>query len=265
LKEIEKIQQEIIADFQMFDNAIDQYEYIIDLGKELKPLDDLFKIDNNVVKGCQSVVWLRSYKKDDKIYFEADSNTVITKGIIALLIKVYSGQTAEVILNEDLYFIDKINLRNHLSSQRSNGLSAMIKQMKYYALSFSEGTFSGNTEVVEEEKPKRVSSGEPKSPAQIEMMAVEKLKEVYDPEIPVNIYELGLIYEVTVYPPLNNIYIKMTVTAPNCPVADSLPVDVRHKIEEIEQVADVEVEMTFDPPWEKEMMSEEAMLELGMF
>ncbi len=104
-----------------------------------------------------------------------------------------------------------------------------------------------------------------KSPAQIEMMVIGKLKEVFDPEIPVNIYELGLIYEVQIYPPLNNVYIKMTVTAPNCPVADTLPIDVKNKVAEIEETGEVEVEMTFDPPWDKEMMSEEAKLELGFF
>jgi len=104
-----------------------------------------------------------------------------------------------------------------------------------------------------------------KSPAQIEMMVTEKLKEVYDPEIPINIYELGLIYEVQVYPPLNNVFIKMTVTAPNCPVADTLPIEVREKAEEVKEVGEVTVEMTFDPPWDKDMMSEEAKLELGFF
>jgi len=104
-----------------------------------------------------------------------------------------------------------------------------------------------------------------KSPAQIEMMVIEKLKEVFDPEIPVNIYELGLIYEVQVYPPLNNVFIKMTVTAPNCPVADTLPIEVRDKAQELTEVGEVTVEMTFDPPWDKDMMSEEARLELGFF
>ncbi|MCB0515073.1 MAG: iron-sulfur cluster assembly protein [Chitinophagales bacterium] len=99
----------------------------------------------------------------------------------------------------------------------------------------------------------------------IRNLVVEQLKTVFDPEIPVNIWDLGLIYEIEVYPPLNNVYVKMTVTAPNCPVADTLPVEVQVAVEQIEGVGDVQVEITFDPPWEKSMMSEEARLELDMF
>jgi len=115
------------------------------------------------------------------------------------------------------------------------------------------------------EKKTSNTNTELKSQAQMEAMITEKIKEVFDPEIPVNIYELGLIYEIQVYPPLNNVFVKMTVTAPNCPVADSLPIDVRDKVKELPEVGEVDVELTFDPPWDKEMMSEEAKLELGFF
>lgn len=133
---INDIQEEIIEEFALFDDPMDQYEYIIDIGKKLKPLEDNHKTEENIVKGCQSKVWLHAYTQGDKIIFEADSNTVITKGIIGLLVRVLSGHTADEILNAELYFVDQINLRAHLSSQRSNGLSAMMKQMKLYAIGF---------------------------------------------------------------------------------------------------------------------------------
>lgn len=131
---INDIQDEIIEEFALFDDPMDQYEYIIDMGKKMAPLDDVYKTERNIVKGCQSTVWLHSFAKGDKVIFEADSNTVITKGIIGLLVRVLSNHTAEEILNADLYFIDKVDLRAHLSSQRSNGLNAMMKQVKLYAL-----------------------------------------------------------------------------------------------------------------------------------
>jgi len=129
-------QNALVKDFQLFDNAMDQYEYIIDLGKEMKPLANQHKTEDNVVQGCQSTVWLHAFLENDKVRFLADSNTVITKGIIALLINVLDNQSPEDIINSELFFIDQIDLRSHLSSQRSNGLNAMVKQMKMYALAF---------------------------------------------------------------------------------------------------------------------------------
>ncbi len=140
MTEINNIQNELIEDFGLFDDQLSQYEYIIDIGKEMPAMPEHLKIEQNVVKGCQSTVWLHAEEKDGRINFIADSNTVITKGIIALLVKVLDLQKIDEVLNADLYFIDKINLRSHLSSQRSNGLSAMIKQMKLYALAFKTKT-----------------------------------------------------------------------------------------------------------------------------
>lgn len=133
---IHEIEQEIISEFSMFDDPMDRYEYLIEIGKKMPDLDEQYKTEENIVKGCQSKVWLHSYFKDGMIYFEADSNTVITKGIIGLLVRVLSGQSPDAIINAELNFIDAIDLRSHLSSQRSNGLNAMIKQMKLYALAF---------------------------------------------------------------------------------------------------------------------------------
>ena len=126
-------EQEIVEEFSLFDDPMDKYEHIISLGKELAPLDEKYKVDELLVKGCQSKVWLRAFEKEGKIYFEADSNTVITKGIIAMLIHVLSGLSPQDLISHQLNFIQEIKLHEHLSSQRSNGLSSMIAYMKGYA------------------------------------------------------------------------------------------------------------------------------------
>ncbi len=132
-KLIQEIENEIVEEFELFDDQMDKYEHIIDLGKKLAPLAPQFMTDDFLVKGCQSKVWLHAYKEGDQIFFDADSNSSITKGLIALLIRVLSGQRPADIINNQLGFIDRINLRSHLSSQRSNGLTSMIQRMKEYA------------------------------------------------------------------------------------------------------------------------------------
>lgn len=138
MQSISEIENEIAEEFALFDDQMDKYEYIIDIGKKLPALDAKYMTDDFLVKGCQSKVWLHAYDSDGKIFFEADSNTAITKGIVALLVRVLSGQRAEDILSSTLSFIDTINLRSHLSSQRSNGLTAMIVKMKAYAKAFTK-------------------------------------------------------------------------------------------------------------------------------
>jgi cysteine desulfuration protein SufE len=130
---IEEREQEIIDEFALFDDQMERYEYIIDIGKKLAPLDAQYMTDDYLVKGCQSKVWLHAYMQEGRLYFEADSNSTITKGIIALLVRVLSGQKPSDILSAPLHFIDAINLRSHLSSQRSNGLTSMIARIKAYA------------------------------------------------------------------------------------------------------------------------------------
>ena len=132
-KTIDEIQDEIVQEFSMFENPMDKYEYLIDIGKQLPELSAEYKTEENLVKGCQSKVWLHPFKKDGKVVYEADSNTVITKGLIALMVRVLSNQKPEDILKTNLEFIDKIDLKSHLSSQRTSGLGAMIKYMKAYA------------------------------------------------------------------------------------------------------------------------------------
>ena len=134
---INEIQEEIIEEFCCLDDWMDRYQLLIDLGEEQEPLAEQEKTDQNLIDGCQSRVWLQCDDVDGKLVFTADSDALIVKGIIALLVRVLSGQTPKDILDADLYFIDRIGLREHLSPTRSNGLLAMIKQIKAYALAYS--------------------------------------------------------------------------------------------------------------------------------
>ena len=131
---IKEIQEEIIDEFSMFDDWMDRYQYIIDLGKSLPIIESKFKLDENLIKGCQSKVWLYSELENDKIKYSADSDAILTKGIAALLIRVYSGQKPNDILTAETRFIDEIGLKEHLSPTRANGLVSMIKQIKLYAI-----------------------------------------------------------------------------------------------------------------------------------
>ncbi|MDP6909844.1 MAG: SufE family protein [Flavobacteriales bacterium] len=133
---IEQKEQEIIEEFSLFDDWMDKYEHIIGLGKELPLIEANLKTEDLLIKGCQSQVWLHAKLEDGKVIFTADSDAIITKGIISLLIRVLSGQTPETIVNTDLHFVEQIGLKDHLSPTRSNGLVSMIKQMKLYALAF---------------------------------------------------------------------------------------------------------------------------------
>ena len=134
---IKDIQEEIVDEFAMFDDWMERYEYIIELGKNLPLIKEEFKTENNLIKGCQSKVWLQGEKKDDKIIFTADSDAILTKGIIAILIRTFSNQKASDILEADMSFIDEIGLKEHLSPTRANGLVSMIKNIKMYALAFN--------------------------------------------------------------------------------------------------------------------------------
>lgn len=133
---INEIQDEIVEEFNQFDDWMDKYSLLIDLGNSLKPLDEKHKTPQNIIEGCQSRVWLNAEMADGKITFEGDSDAILVKGIVALLIRVVSDQTPDDILNTELYFIDKIGLKEHLSPTRSNGLVSMLKQMRMYALAF---------------------------------------------------------------------------------------------------------------------------------
>jgi cysteine desulfuration protein SufE len=133
---IEAIETEIVEEFELFDSWDDKYEYIIDLGKKLPPLAEEFKKDENKVRGCQSTVWLVADYQDGRVYYKAESDAVIVKGLISMLIRVLSGQTPDAIIDARLNFINEIGMMGHLAQTRSNGLLAMVKQMKNYALAF---------------------------------------------------------------------------------------------------------------------------------
>ena len=136
MKTIKELQDEVIEEFSDFDDWMDKYQLLIDLGNEQEPLAPEYKNDQNLIDGCQSRVWLQADLLDGKVEFQAESDALIVKGIIALLIKVVSGHTPDEILENDLYFIEAIGLKEHLSPTRSNGLLAMVKQMRMYALAF---------------------------------------------------------------------------------------------------------------------------------
>ncbi|CAA0152817.1 SufE family protein [Tenacibaculum maritimum] len=131
---IKEIQEEIIDEFSMFEDWMERYEYIIDLGKSLPMINEDYKLDENLIKGCQSKVWLYSELKNDVVAFTADSDAILTKGIAALLLRVFSNQKPQDILNADTSFIDEIGLKEHLSPTRANGLVSMVKQIKMYAV-----------------------------------------------------------------------------------------------------------------------------------
>lgn len=133
---INELQDEVIEEFSDFTDRMDKYQLLIDLGNEQPPLDAKYKIESNLIDGCQSRVWLQADYTDGKIFFTAESDALIVKGIVALLIRVLSGHTPQEILDADLYFIDKIGLKDHLSPTRSNGLLAMVKQIRMYALAY---------------------------------------------------------------------------------------------------------------------------------
>ena len=135
---ISNIQNEIVEEFDIFDTWMDKYEYLIELGKSVPKINEENKKEENIIKGCQSKVWLHAEKQDGLVRFYADSDAIITKGIISLLIRIFSNQKPEDIINAETDFIDKIGLRQHLSPNRANGLNNMIKKIKFYAIAFSK-------------------------------------------------------------------------------------------------------------------------------
>ena len=135
---IDEIQNEIVEEFSLFEDWMQKYEYIIELGKTIKPIDNKNKVDSNLIKGCQSKLWLHAELKNGKVIYTADSEAIITKGFAAVLLRVFSNQTPVDIINSDVDYIDKIGLKEHLSPTRANGLVSMVKQLKYYALAFSK-------------------------------------------------------------------------------------------------------------------------------
>ena len=141
---ISELQEQVVSEFSLFDDWMDKYNYLIEMGKSIPVIGENYKTDQYVITGCQSKVWLHAETRNGKIFFSADSDAIITKGIVNLLIRVLSGHTPDEILNADMDFIEKIGLREHLSPTRSNGLTSMVKQMKLYAMAFKTKSESDN-------------------------------------------------------------------------------------------------------------------------
>ncbi len=251
---LEEAKKAVVEDFSMYDEWLDKYEYLIELGKNLEPYPEEDKTDDKLIKGCQSRVWLDSKVEEGKVFFKADSDAIITKGIISLLISVYSGRTPEEIADDDFGFISEIGLKENLSPTRANGLVSMIEKIKELAKESIESKVSTDDVLTAEDA---------KALAPLYDNVVLALKQVYDPEIPVNIYDLGLIYELIINKK-HEAFIKMTFTAPTCPMADEVLAEVKSSVADVPGITACEVELTFEPPWDQSMLSEEARLELGL-
>ena len=236
----------------MYDEWLDKYEYLIELGKNLETYPEENKTEDKLIKGCQSRVWLDWKMEGGKLFFVADSDAIITKGIISLLISVYSGRTPKEIAEDDFGFIGEIGLKENLSPTRANGLVSMIDRIKTIA---SECSGEKDSEVLTAEEAKEL--------APLYDNVILAIKQVYDPEIPVNVYDLGLIYELVINKK-HEAFIKMTFTAPTCPMADEVLSEVKKSVSDVPGITGCEVELTFDPPWDQSMLSEEARIDLGM-
>ena len=246
---LEEKKQAVIEEFSMYDEWLDKYEYLIELGKALEAYPEEEKTEDKLIKGCQSRVWLDYELKDGKLYFRADSDAIITKGIISLLLSVYSGRTPQEIANDDFGFVDRIGLRENLSPTRANGLVSMIETIKNAAKEMA-----GKDVLTAED----VAALQP-----LYADVILALKQVYDPEIPVNIYDLGLIYELNIDKE-RNVSILMTFTAPNCPMADEVMHEVEESVKRVPGVTGCKIELTFEPVWDRSMLSEEARVDLGL-
>ncbi len=249
---LQEAKKAVVEDFSMYEEWLDKYEYLIELGKNLESYPEEKKTDDKLIKGCQSRVWLDSKVEDGKLFFTADSDAIITKGIISLLISVYSGRSPKEIADDDFGFISEIGLKENLSPTRANGLVSMIERIKELAKMN-----------IQAEDDDVLTADDAKALAPLYDNVVLALKQVYDPEIPVNIYDLGLIYELVINK-RHEAYIKMTFTAPTCPMADEVLAEVKKNVADVPGIKACEVELTFEPPWDQSMLSEEARVDLGL-
>ena len=255
---IEERAAQIVEEFAFFDDWLGRYEYLIELGKELPLIDDAYKTDAFRIRGCQSQVWLRPELEDGRLHFKADSDALITKGLIALLVRVLDGESPENVADADLAFLEQIGMNEHLSPTRKNGLNAMVERIRAYA---SAARDSGEIAAAELAHTGTANDGTFDEEVLRENV-IDAMKLVYDPEIPVNVFDLGLIYDVLIYPD-RSVKIVMTLTTPNCPAAGILPGQVETRVANVDGVSEARVELTFDPPYTPDRMSEAAKLELG--
>ena len=205
--------------------------------------------------------------KDGKLYFRADSDAIITKGIISLLISVYSGRTPAEIAADDFGFVDRIGLKENLSPTRANGLVSMIDTIKWVANEMAEkekmAGQAGHDEKTQAGHDGVLTAEDVAALQPLYADVILALKQVYDPEIPVNIYDLGLIYELNIDKD-RKVSIVMTFTAPNCPMADEVMHEVEESVKRVPGVTGCSIELTFEPVWDRSMLSEEARVDLGL-
>jgi len=261
-----QIQDNLALDFELLENWEDRYQYLLELAKECPPLPEAFKNDSLLIKGCQSKVWLRATcNAEGHMEFAADSDALLVKGIMTLLLKVFQHPSPEAILETRFDLHERTGLQHHLSPNRANGLAGMLDRIRQLAL-----LYRPVQENLGKPAPRDLPTPEPsdkdntKNPTFVEIQdsVLNIIKTIYDPEIPVNIYDLGLIYNIEVQQG-GKVLVTMTLTSPSCPVAGTLPGEVEDKIRGVHGVNEVKVELTFDPPWSQDLMSEEAKLELG--
>ena len=264
---LEEKKQAVIEEFSMYDEWLDKYEYLIELGKALEAYPEEEKTEEKLIKGCQSRVWLDYELKDGKLYFRADSDAIITKGIISLLISVYSGRTPAEIAADDFGFVDQIGLKENLSPTRANGLVSMIDTIKWVANEMAEkekmAGQAGHDENTQAGHDGVLTAEDVAALQPLYADVILALKQVYDPEIPVNIYDLGLIYELNIDKD-RKVSIVMTFTAPNCPMADEVMHEVEESVKRVPGVTGCSIELTFEPVWDRSMLSEEARVDLGL-
>ena len=270
---LEEKKQAVIEEFSMYDEWLDKYEYLIELGKALEAYPEEEKTEDKLIKGCQSRVWLDYELKDGKLFFRADSDAIITKGIISLLLSVYSGRTPAEIAADDFAFVDAIGLRENLSPTRANGLVSMIETIKNAAQQMAGQVGHDDKEEIAGQagNDEKTSAGHDDVLTAEDVAALQPLyadvilalKQVYDPEIPVNIYDLGLIYELNIDKE-RKVSILMTFTAPNCPMADEVMHEVEESVKRVPGVTGCKIELTFEPVWDRSMLSEEARVDLGL-
>ena len=250
--------QEIADEFALVGGWEERYAHIIAMGKMLSPFPEEFRSEEYRVKGCTSQVWLHPRFENGKLQFDAESDAIIVKGLVALLMRIFNNRKPSEILAINLAFIHTLGLDTHLSPSRANGLTSMVKDIiRYATLAQHEHPETHTDEPEVSEEVAALTGG-------LRDSVIEAIHTVFDPEIPIDIYELGLIYEVRVSAS-NHAHILMTLTTPNCPSAQSLPLEVEEVVRNVPGVSGVDVEITFDPPWDKTMMSEAALFSIGLF
>lgn len=271
----ERTIEKLIEEFNIIGGWEDRYAHIISMGRMLKPYPEEFRTEEFKVQGCTSQLWLYPRFVEGKLQFDADSDAVIVKGLVAMLLRIYNNRSPKEILAVAPDFVNKLELNNHLSPSRANGLASMMRDIMRYAVAYSsaaeeyeaahaaEQASADNATATAGDQSSTTSAGQA-DVGGLRDKVIDALHTVFDPEIPIDIYELGLIYEVRVSP-AGAVHILMTLTTPNCPSAQSLPVEVDEVTRAVPGVTSVEVEITFDPPWDRTMMSEAALFSMGLF